>query len=186
MTVGFAVPTIPPRADKLARALASIAAQTHPIAEVAIAVDIYKQGAADTRNRAKQMLHTQWTCFLDDDDELYPAHVAKLLQHAHDTAADLVFSWFDVAGGTDPFPQLEHLEWDDCSPHMFPITVLVRTELAQAVDFETPEHRPAGAPEDWTYWNALLDAGAHFAHLPERTWLWHHDSANTSGLASRW
>lgn len=186
MTVGFAVPTIPPRAGELARALKSISAQTHPVAEVAVAVDIFKQGAADTRNRAKQMLHTQWTCFLDDDDEVYPQHVQRLLGHALDTGADLVFPWFDVAGGTDPFPKLEHHPWDDGSPHMFPITVLVRTELAQAVDFETPGLRPACAPEDWTYWNALLAQGAHFAHLEERTWLWHHDSANTSGLAARW
>lgn len=186
MTVGFAVPTIPPRADKLARALKSISAQTHPVAEVAVAVDIYRQGAGDTRNRAKAMLRTQWTCFLDDDDELYPAHVQKLLAHALDTGADLVFPWYDVKGSTDPLAALEHIEWNDATPHMFPITVLVRTELAMSVDFPVEAEFPGCAGEDWRYWNMLLAAGAHFAHLYERTWLWTHHGENTSGLASRW
>lgn len=185
-TVGIAIPSIPPRGAQLQRAVASVTAQTFPVAEIAVALDIYKQGAGDTRNRAKAMLRTQWVGFLDDDDELYPDHVAKLLAHALATGADLVFPWYDVVGNSDPLAELEHIEWNDASPHMFPITVLMRTELAMSIDFPVEAEFPGCAGEDWRYWNTLLAQGAHFAHLYDRTWRWHHDGTNTSGLPSRW
>jgi len=34
--------------------------------------------------------------------------------------------------------------------------------------------------EDWGLWLALLDAGAAFSHLPQRTWIW-HNGAGTRG-----
>lgn len=185
-TVGFAIPSIPPRSKLLNRAMSSVGKQTYPVAEVAVALDICKAGAGDTRNRAKAMLRTEWTCFLDDDDEVKPNHVESLLNHQRETDVDLVFSWYDVIGNTDPLAELEHIPWNDATPHSFGITVLVRTDLAQSIDFVTKAQHPTCSGEDWLWFNALLANGAHFSHLYERTWKWHINGQNTSGLATRW
>lgn len=185
MTVGFAIPSIPPRARILNKAVQSVLNQNVPVQQINIAVDTDKLGAWDTRNRAKNGLLTEWTCFLDDDDELYPFHVASLLHHQRETGADLVFPYFDVVGGSDPFPKwFENAPWDPEAPRMFPITVMLRTELAQSLDFRPPEERPLDG-EDWDYWKGLLAMGAVFSHCPQRTWKWVH-GRNTSGKPDRW
>ena len=187
MSVGFAVTSIPPLALMLGRAIDSIIKQTHPIDQISVAIDHIHAGAGPTRNRAKNALRTEWTCFLDDDDTLRAYHVSDLLAHQAETGADLVFPWFDVVGGDDPFPQFEGLPWDPAAPRMFPITVLVRTELAQSIDFKAPhELVDGGGGEDWWFWRELDSNGATFSHLPKRTWKWHHNSGNTSGRPDRW
>jgi hypothetical protein len=98
-----------------------------------------------------------------------------------------VFPWFDVEGGTDPFPIHEGRVYDPQAPHSFPITTLVRRSLAYAVGGFPPGVTGEEATgEDWQFWIRLRDVGAAIVHLPERTWTWHHDSNNTAGLASRW
>lgn len=190
VTFGVAVPSIPPRAPVLAsRALPSVAAQTVPVSQISVWVDHAKEGAGPARNYAKNALRTDWTLFLDDDDELLPHHVDACWRHAIETGADVVYPWFSVVGGSDPFAahDWEHEPWDPGAPHIFPITVLMRTELAQSLDFATPLPDSAQAGEDWPYW-VHMNQVAKISHLPERTWRWHWDPAfpNTSGMPSRW
>jgi hypothetical protein len=69
------------------------------------------------------------------------------------------------------------------------VTTLVRTELAQDVGFLWPadsEIDGQRAGEDWEFTRGCMAYGAKISHLVEHTWLWHHDSGNTSGLPDRW
>lgn len=187
-TVTVCIPTILPRSRLLARAIGSVMRQERLPDAYAIAVDHRHEGAAVTRNRSLKMARTEWVAFMDDDDELYPQHLARLLAHATETGADVVWPWFDVEGGHDPFPQHFGRQYDPDDPHLFPITTLVRRRLAvKAGGF--PEDGPVApdcAGEDWPFWLGLRDVGARFAHLPERTWRWWMHDANTSGVGSRW
>ncbi|WP_018502971.1 glycosyltransferase family 2 protein [Parafrankia discariae] len=191
MTSGVTVviPTIPPRAGLLARAVASASAQTLPPDALSVAVDTDRQGAWATRQRALDAVTTEWTAFLDDDDELGPHHIAILREHAESSGADYLYPWFVVAGGTDPLAQYFGQPWDDDAPHQTTIVTLVRTELAKAVGFREPgdgtvEGQRAG--EDWLFTLGCIKAGAKIYHVPERTWTWHHHGRNTSGLPDRW
>lgn len=183
--VTFCIPTIPPRTALLNRALASIQAQTYPASAVIFTHDRDRNGAAKTRNRALFLADTEWVAFLDDDDELMPNHLELLVAKQIETGADIVFPWFVTEPlGNDPFPMFFGREYDPLEPHMFPITTLVRRELAVSVGGFPVEDAVSQtcAGEDWTFWLKMRDAGAKFAHLPERTWIWHHHGLNTSGL----
>ncbi len=188
--VTLVIPTIPPREAMLTRALKSAVNQRTKFSDFHIAYDLEKTGAAATRSRGLDGVTTRWVAFLDDDDELYPHHLETLIHAAIDTGADLVYPWFDVAGGTDPFPMFEGREFDPELPNMFPITVLARTELMHATGGFRHEPSPLDPKimegEDWIMWLNVVRAGGTIRHIPERTWLWHHDSGNTSGLPNRW
>lgn len=200
MSVTVCIPSIPPRSDLLKRALKSVAAQTHPVTGLSIAFDIDKEGAGPTRSRALATVRTEWTAFLDDDDELKPRHVELCLDWARATDADVVYPWFDVVNGGDPFPMFEGQAWDPRAPHIFPITVLAKTEVLHAAakklgGFPAPHtigRDDSGAPsdhwsgDDWPFWLTVNELGHTISHLPKRTWLWHHDSGNTSGLPTNW
>jgi glycosyltransferase involved in cell wall biosynthesis len=190
---------IPIRGEMLPRALASASVQTFKPAAITVSYDLERHGAAINRQRALAMVQTEWTAFLDDDDWFYPNHLERLVACQHESGADLVFPWFDVVGGIDPFPQHEGRSYDVNDPHQFPITYLVRTDLVREVGgfAEIPEGavHPDGmrAGEDWDLQLRLGAAGAKIVHLPERTWAWRHHGygvpgtpGNTSGLPTRW
>lgn len=181
MSVGIAIPSIPPRKSLLQRAIKSVFAQTHPVEQISIAIDHAKEGAGATRNRAKNSLQTDYIAFLDDDDVMLPNHIETLLGHIEYHNADVAFSWFQVIGGTDPFPDNRWMEFDPAAPHSFGITALVRTEVAQSLDFEPPSERYDAGNEDWTWWTTLAKNGAKFVNTPDITWHWYHNSGNTAG-----
>ena len=195
MSVGFAIPSIPPRERLLRRAVKSILRQTTPVDQISIAMDTNREGAGSTRNRALDAINTEWTCFLDDDDEVRPEHVELLLQHANETGADIVYPWFDMLGGLDPSlssPTFckEGQEWPGLN-YAFPITILGRTELLKAARFPSEDPTPGARNFDWhtadkPFWSAIVDMGGVISHLPARTWVWHHHGANTSGVSDRW
>lgn len=187
------VPTIPPRADLLDRALASVRAQTLQPARVIIELDGHRQGAMATRNRALQKVTTPWVAFLDDDDELLPCHLELLAGHAGRTGADLVYPWFieepapywdrRLRAFGQPFdklaPQLATRNW-------IPVTVLARTDLLRRVGgFQYPYGWRADS-EDWGAWQAMYRAGANIQHLPYRTWVWHRWQGQTRGRPRLW
>lgn len=178
------IPTIPPRADLLQRAIVSVLTQTHQAEGIHVEVDVHRRGAGATRNQAMLSVQTPWTAFLDDDDTMRPNHLQRLFETAMETDADLVFPWFDVKGGRDPFPQFEGLPWDSERPRMFPVTILAKTEMLISVGGFGPPNPTAG--DDWPFWQQINASGAKIVHLNERTWIWHHDSGNTSGLPDRW
>lgn len=171
----------------LDRAAASVRAQTVPVEHI-LAEDIHHLGAAITRAHGLALVETEWTAFLDSDDEMDPDHIEHLLACANDTGADYVYPWFRVVGGTDPFPMFYGKPWDDASPHQTTITILVRTGLAQEVSFHDASQNTALATwgaEDWHFTLGCLTAGAKIIHLPRRSWTWHHGPHNSSGLPTR-
>lgn len=186
------IPSIPPRtATHLPRALASVMRQTRAVDAVSVHVDHDRLGSAVNRTRALEQVRTEWSALLDDDDEWLPDHVALLWRHAQETQADLVYPWFTVPGGFDPWPHREGQPFDRealRSENYIPITVLVRTELLlDAGGFTSKDPtNPDTLTDDWGTWERLLDAGARFEHLSRRTWVWHWHGANTSGMPNRW
>lgn len=200
-TVGVAIPSIPPRAEMLERALRSVTRQTWPPDQIAVSIDHHAIGASANRNKALDAIDTEWVAFLDDDDEFLPPHLEKLAVCAQRSSADLVYSWFDgintdffrIPSEADPDVLVtpEGVPW---SPHVehclrvtsgnfIPITVLARTSLVKEVGGFVDQGKPGEFPtgEDYTLWLRLLEAGAKFVHLPERTWRWNGHMAHTSG-----
>jgi glycosyltransferase involved in cell wall biosynthesis len=186
------IPSISPRARLLNRARASVEAQEMRPSDMVVALDLSREGAAETRQRGLEQVKTPWVAFLDDDDEFLPGHLLALSRAAHEQQADYVFSWYEVVGGTDPRPEEFGLPWDPENPRQTTITTLVRTELALEVggfvedgdDLLSPDRYYAG--EDWRFTKRINDAGGKIYHHPEKTWLWHHHGRNTSGLPNRW
>lgn len=182
------IPTIPTRGELLCRALKSVVEQEVLPSAVNIEYDWNRTGHGPTRTRAARRATTEWLAFLDDDDEMYPQHLSRLHGYAIATGADLVYPWFDVIGGGDPFPSHEKLEeWDPTNPTMFPVTVLVKREAfldVGGMDYDL--NGPENGGSDFQGWLALARAGYSIKYLAQRTWAWHHDSGNTSGMGSRW
>ncbi|GAA3852423.1 hypothetical protein GCM10023084_03320 [Streptomyces lacrimifluminis] len=167
----------------LERAAASVRAQTVPVHHI-LAEDVHHMGAAITRAHGLHLVDTEWTAFLDSDDEMDPDHIEQLLACAADTGADYVYPWFRVRGGTDPFPMFFGKPFDPAAPNSTTITILVRTELAKKVGFaRDPNVQVSG--EDFQFTLGCIAAGAKIVHLPVRSWTWHHTGFNTSGLPDR-
>lgn len=203
------IPTIPGRDDLLKRAIASIREDVARVVVVGtIEVDLGGLGPAITRTRAVVQtmnagVHPTWIAFLDDDDEFHPDHLAKLVEHAERTGADVVYPWFELnVGGQIENSKGDNLLLINNKPafgqpfdgaalnrnNYIPVTALVRTSLfIQVGGFPEPntEEWPHPDCEDWALWRRLRDAGAVFSHLPERTWTWHWHGKNTSGRPDR-
>lgn len=189
--ISVLIPSIPGRKAMRETARVSAWEQIYQPLTVLVQEDSTGAGPAVIRNELLQSAETEWVAFLDDDDWLYPEHLLELARAQMATGADLVFPWFDVDGGHDPFPQHRGRQWDPADPHQFPITVLVRREAVLSVGgFQTvPEGEVDRygnrAGEDWRLWLAMSQAGYRFHHIPDKTWVWRHHNHNTSGLPSR-
>lgn len=184
------IPSIPPRVEThLHRALDSVLHQTRPVSNISVHIDHEHIGAARARTRALSGVGTEWTALLDDDDEWYPEHIGALMDHAADTGADLVYPWFDLHEGMDPWPDRFGQPFDEERLRRYnyiPITVLVRTDLLWDAGGFTPKGPPVNPCDDWGTWEKLIASGAKFEHLPRRTWRWHWHAGNTSGRGDRW
>jgi glycosyltransferase involved in cell wall biosynthesis len=192
--ITVAIPSHPARIynGMLNRAINSVMAQTYRAAGISVAMDLDRDGAPRTRQRALDAVQTDWVAFLDSDDWFLHHHLALLVQGQIDSGADYIYSWFKTdPPGCDPFP-ITHFTnpWDDANPRQTTITVLVRTELAKAVGFwditdeETfPDGKRIG--EDWIFTLGCMDKGGKIHHVVERSWVWSHHGANTSGLPDR-
>lgn len=192
MTVGVAIPSIPTRRPLLGRALDSVWVQTRPVDAVSVVIDHNGTGAAATRNAAWRGLQTEWVAFLDDDDELDDIHIEHLWDVAVEFDADLVYPWFTVSGGVDPFPHHFGRPWNPANPHQTTVTCLWRRDALEKIDgFPAPADCLADGDgnrigEDYQAVLNLNAMGGRIIHLPERTWTWHHHLQNTSGLPERW
>lgn len=185
--IAVVIPSIPPRNQSLLnRCLPSVWSQTVPPEHVSIAVDHDKEGAGPTRTRALLATTSEWVAFLDDDDQLLPHHLETLLREQATTEADIVWPWYTPSlGGGDPIACNRGKQWDPNVPHTFPITALVRGELARQCHFPPPIN--AGfSGDDWEFWMQMNRLGAKFHHVDEVTWVWTIDGQNTSGAPGRW
>lgn len=187
------IPTIPPRGYYLERALRSVIRQTRPVDAISVSVDHDHAGAARTRNRALSAVRTEWTAFLDDDDEWLPEHIASLLDAADETGADVIYPWFLVPNGYDCLEAKgKPFDADDLRTRNYiPVTVLARTALLLDVGgFENQAYDPtdpyASACDEWSCWLKLLGKGAAFHHLNRLTWVWNWHGKHTSGRGDRW
>jgi len=197
----------------MTRAMNSVHEQTLAPDTIIVSIDTQREGAAATRHRGLMQAQTDWVAFLDSDDWLRPSHLRALLEHAQETGADFVYSWFELvqikANGLvsiitwDPergdgvFPPGHYLNpFDPDNPIETTVTTLVRTKLAQEVGFfpaEIPGGTNPGANsgEDRRFTRECLRRGAKISHLVRRTWFWcHHQMApgqvgNTSGLPTK-
>lgn len=193
--VSVVLTTFPERRDMLRRAFDSVLAQTLQPEAVIVANDVDRAGAAANRDAGLHSVGSEWVAFLDDDDEMLPHHLLLLMLYAQETDACLVYPWFTVVGGTDPFP---HLYRKPYSPDtQTTVTFLARTECVRRVggfgrDWDEtvgtdPGVDPSGnrAGEEYRLVRRMHDDGCRIEHFPQRTWLWHHHGQNTMGLPSR-
>lgn len=200
--VAVCIPSIPIRSVLLHRALTSVLNQSRQADEISVAVDVDHEGAAATRNRAWRNTTADFIGFLDDDDELFPGHLAVLLEAAEETGADIVYPWFELNVGNDKDPlyvngvRAEGLPFDDESARFMlrmgnfvPVTALVRRSALEKID-GFPQCRTArwghAECEDWGCWQDMLRAGFRFHHVNRRTWRWNWHEGNSSGRADRW
>lgn len=204
-TIAVITPAHPARLvnGMLTRAMDSVYRQTLLPDEIHVAVDNNQEGAAPTRQRALKRAGTDWVAFLDSDDILMPQHLEHLLEHALDTGADYVYSWFKLvqirADGiahiheTDPiFPSTHFSEpFNPDEPIETTITTLVRRELAQEVGFFKLERGEVNSGEDRRFTLECIKKGAVISHLVEHSWYWCHWQmpnglpGNSSGLPTR-
>ena len=204
------IPTIPERTELLQRALESVQRQTHFPAEIIVVCADPGEDAPTVKQRGLMQSRTQWTAFLDDDDEFAPNHLERLMETATYYRADLAYPWYELidADGKviDPQPLLcayddpvsgwrsaEGVAWGPVlqewtmgigNGNVIICGVLMRTELAQGVG-GFPQRGTADWPEyPWEelgLWRRMLTAGAVFAHSPARTYRWHRTHGKNTG-----
>lgn len=188
--ISVIIPTIPPRTRLLRQALWSVLGQTLKPQAIIVEYDHDHTGAAATKNRALAKVRTQFFCCLDDDDQFMPHHLEMLwdtfIQQQHEQY-DVIYSWPEMIGAGDPRPDRFGKPFDADvlrRASYIPTTALVNTQLAKAAGgFQKPE---GSNYDDWGLWLAMLDGGAKFYHLAQRTWLWRVMGQNTSGRGDRW
>jgi hypothetical protein len=189
--VTVVIPTIPPRAAMLERAVASVTAQT-VMASLVTEADEGRTGSAATRNRALGRVETEFALFLDDDDVLMPWAVQVLTEAQAATGADVVSggAWIPQSPGHREPVGVPAPGW--ISPEAVTarsalhVSSLVRTALAlTAGGFRFARDPGTGMMlDDYGLYCGLAAAGATFFRVPETVLIWHHHGANTSGRPS--
>lgn len=187
------IPTIPARKAKLRKAIASVMAQSYPVANMSIAVDHWKHGSAQTRNRALYAAQTEWVVFLDDDDQFLMNGVRDLMMGQVDSNADVIYGLpriVDAQGNVRPrFFEAGGPEVFD--PHLLmqksyiPVVSMVRTAYAQDCGGFEFSDDANGSYDDWGFYKNLLCYGAEFHHIQQETFIWNIDGGNTSGQPDR-
>lgn len=168
------------RSGLLSRAMSSAAAQTLQPRTILVNNDIDRNGAGWNRRKLLDLVRTEWTAWLDSDDEWQPDHLEKLYGVATETESVYVYSWFH---GGDPLGHFG-IPFDPCRPHHTTMNVLVRTDIAKEVGFRDNEVGPF-ANEDWGFITGVAklccEHGLKMTHLAERTWTYHQGHGNSSG-----
>lgn len=193
MNVTVVIPTIPPRASMLERAVASVVAQTVPAA-VLIEPDPDRTGSAATRNRALRRARTEFVLCLDDDDVLMPNAVQLLTEAQEETGADVVSgaAWIPQRPGHREPVATPPPGWiapeAAAARSVLHVSSLVRTSLArEAGGFAFRQDPGTGMIlDDYGFYCALAEAGAKFWRVPETVLIWNVHGANTSGKPGGW
>lgn len=186
--IAAVIPAHPARIGNgmLQRALSSVWTQTLPAAEVHVAVDLERHGAARTRQRGLDAVTCEYVAFLDSDDEWLPHHLRTLFDAVWTSGAVFAFAWFEAMGAPDPLGHFG-LPFDPAAPHHTTMTVLVRTEVAREVGFTPAADGDTCGNEDWRFICEIakrcVASGDQMIHVPERTWRYHIHGSNSSGLS---
>lgn len=201
LTVTVCIPTIPGREEDLMRAQLSVMQQTRQPDKVIVYTDTERRGAAHARNALLEQVDTDVIAWLDDDDYLRENHIKACMRAIENTfAVDLVFPIPIFVGHRDPTAVTHHgvfptSPWglrftQEHAAHIrevgsfIPMTHLVRTETVRKVGGFPPgrfneDGRYQG--EDELYLIKMLEAGAQFHHLAEKTWYWKKNLKSTAG-----
>jgi glycosyltransferase involved in cell wall biosynthesis len=188
------------------RAEISIMQQTRQPDDLIVLVDEERRGAAWARNEMLSKVTTDVIAWLDDDDYLMPGHIRSCMRVLEQSPfkPDLVYPRPQMVGGRDP-TATTHLGVFPVSPwglrfsqemaahirhvgSFIPMTHAVKTESVRKIG-GFPEgrmlsdHRYQG--EDERYLINLLDAGAIFEHLDQKTWYWFVNKKSTAGLGQK-
>ena len=183
--VAVVTPAIPGRLHMLAECLASVRAQTLPVAEHLVAIDYAGVGVVENFNRAAAAARADWIVPLADDDVLEPEFVERLVEASK--GADVVYSFCRVESrepelarqfvdglgiNREPFDPVALRE-----RNYVPATALIHRELWN----DLGGYRETGL-EDWDFWVRALDAGAVFRLVPDPLWVyrWGHGEGNAS------
>ena len=121
------------------RAFASVAAQTLQPVEIHVRNDVLRKGAGNNRKHLLGMVRTEWTAWIDSDDEWTdPQHLEKLMRVATETDSVYVFPYFH---GSDPLGHFGR-PFNPCTPHHTTMGILERTDIAQEASFCESEEGP--------------------------------------------
>lgn len=166
------------------QAVHSLQKQTVQWAALHVVLDKDKHGAAYTRQQALEMVETEWVSCLDDDDLAYPWHLQTHWDLLQEHNADVAYSWFD---GNNPFPAHRGRAFDPADPHHITTTITMRTEMAKAIGYVSPEipMDPTWTGEDWRMILGLRDLGAKFVGTGDVTWHYRVHFGNTSGFPTK-
>ena len=167
----------------LKRALDSVVAQTLSPDRILVLNDVGREGVGVIRQRLLDQVTTEWTAWIDSDDEWSPEHLEKLHRVAVETSSVYVFSGYHAL--TDPLGHFG-IPFNPCSPYHTTMGILERTDLAKEVGFPPSASHGQFSNEDWAHITGFAklacERGLRMTHLAERTWTYHMGHGNTSGL----
>ncbi len=201
LTVTVCIPTIPGREEYLMRAQLSVMQQNRQPDDLMVLVDEERRGAAWARNEMLSKVGTDVIAWLDDDDWIKESHIRACMRVLENNpGTDLVYPRPVMVGGRDP-TAVTHQGVFPTSPwglrftpefaqhirhigSFIPMTHLVRTETVRAAG-GFPEGRTTDngryQGEDEQYLINMLDRGAVFEHLDQKTWYWFVNKRSTAG-----
>lgn len=166
----------------LSRCFDSICKQTRGPDQIAVAIDYERVGAAKTKQRALEMLRTQYVSVFDSDDLMKPHHLQIIEKAIVETDADMVYPWFETdPPNQDPFPYSFYASpWDPDHPRHTTTVITARREMMLKVGYSAA---PEGIYEDddWRMTQGLIGAGASVFHIKDRSWIWRHHPGMTTG-----
>lgn len=167
-TLACLTPTIPGREGLLAEAIASVDAQTVPCQHWVL-TDVRRVGPAATRNVMASKTTADWVAFLDDDDLWLPHHVETVFEEMDVGYHDVIYTHCMIEGRPGWDPQRDHFDERAMRQmNYIPLGgVVIRKSMFDAVG-GFPDERY----EDHGLFIRLLNAGAKFHCLPERTWVY--------------
>ena len=180
MEITVLTASIPRRKEMLINAIESVANQElKPVAHK-IVVDVNHKGNHWTYNELLNSVTTEWLCFLDDDDILYPDHLSKLSQYCSEY--DVIFSNGDFQDPLNAIQYSEDFSIESLNYNsIVPITALVRTQAMRNVGGFDPYQEC-----DYLMWKTLAFKGYRFKKINDITWKYNFHDQNYSRKGVLW
>lgn len=165
--IAIITPTIPRRHELLAECKDSVLSQTWG-GEVfhAVGIDTFHDGPSVVRNNIIRDLDPsfEWLAFVDDDDVVFPEHLAILIEASAD--ADVIYSDCIEEGFIKTWKTRAFNYNEVKADNYIPVTVLMRRSLFEKVG----GYKISPPGEDQELWLRCAEAGARFVYVPKVTW----------------